>query len=287
MERRRLFAAIAGPIAAAVLSLSCGETQSPVQPSPVPTASSPTQRPNACVTNCRPVTLTGAVSDSAGRPLAGASVEAIHEAGRTSSTTDERGRFAMPGTFSGPITVVATKEGYTASTRTLPVFDGGGWDLAFSLEPLGPPVNIAGTYTLTLTADRACTDFPAAARTRSYTATITQGGRVTSFLARLSDARFFSTYNQLFISTAGDYASIGIWSSEDPGLVEQLPEATYFAVAGSAGAPFGPSGFTAPFEGDFEYCPNETALTGALYQCTASARVTCSSRTHQLTLVPR
>lgn len=38
------------------------------------------------------------------------------------------------------------------------------------------PVNIAGAYTLTLTASAVCTQLPASARTRQYAATITQAG---------------------------------------------------------------------------------------------------------------
>jgi hypothetical protein len=69
--------------------------------------------------------------------------------------------------------------------------------------------------------------------------------------------------------------------------VEQLRDTTYVAIDAGAEGTFGASGLTAPLTGDFEYCPSETALTGERYQCPASARATCSSRSHQLTLVRR
>src|SRR5262249_35268841 len=157
----------------------------------------------------------------------------------TAATTDESGRFSMPGTFTGNITLTASKDGYQRETRPVqprgipPASGNPGseWSLAFHLEPLGPSANIAGMYTLTLTAASACTELPNEARTRTYTATIVPGGRSSFFLARLSDARFLPwvpcppgpvspscAYNQFGIGLAGDYASIG------GGIVEQLDE---------------------------------------------------------------
>ena len=154
----------------------------------------------------------------------------------TVATTDEAGRFSMPGTFTGNVTVTASKDGYTPDTRPVlaqgypspPGNAGGSWEIAFSLGPLGPSANIAGVYTLTLTADRACTNLPDNARTRSYVATILPGAKSTSFLARLSDARFVSVYNQLEIGIAGDFAGIGNWD-----IVEQLQDATFLVVGKS------------------------------------------------------
>lgn len=282
-----------------LFSLGCGDTQLPVQPTP----SLPAPTPQV-------FSLSGSVRDTARRPLGGSRVEVI-DGQRASmvTTTDETGRFSMPGPFTGTVTVTASKDGYVPATTTvptnpppnrpLPPGEVRRWDFNFSLQPHGPSANIAGVYTLTLTADSACTNLPDEARTRTYTATIVPtSGSTTSFLARLSDARFFSSYSTFGIQTAGDFARFGVWGTPfdvdvgyddpGPGIVEQVRETTYLAIGGSTGASFGPSGITAPFDGYFEYCPSETALTGGQW-CLASARVQyhCDSHNHQLTLVRR
>jgi hypothetical protein len=165
--------------------------------------------------------------------------------------------------------------------------------MAFHLEPLGPRVDIAGEYVLTLAANSACSNLPDVARTRSYTATIT-GGQSSFFFARLSGARFLPaiscpgpappscTYNQFGIGMAGDYASIG------GGIVEQLSETTYLVVSGGAQGSFGPTGITAPLGGLFLYCPSEPYLIDqGTWACPANAGAECDSQNHQLTLVRR
>jgi hypothetical protein len=277
-----------------LVSLGCGDAKVPVEPTPPPVAPA-----------LQDFQLSGAVSDTANRPLAGSKVEVVDgsRAG-TVATTDESGRFSMPGTFTGNITLRASKDGYIPETRLLfrpgpplpPGNAGGAWGVAFHLEPLGPSANLAGEYTLTLTADRTCSNLPAEARTRTYTATIVPSfGSQTSFTATLSDARFFSTvpcpvgrppetcsYNRLGIGVAGDYASI----SAAP--VEQLSETTYLAfTAGSEGV-FGPTGITAPMHGSFLYCPSEPyQIDQGTWACPGSGGVECDSDNHQLTLVRR
>jgi Carboxypeptidase regulatory-like domain len=269
-----------GLVAVHLFVFGCADATSPVEPTPPPAVPPALQE----------FRLSGAVSDAAWRPLKGSRVEVIDgpRAGSV-ATTDEAGRFSMPGTFTGNVTVTASKDGYVPETRPVlaqgypsPAGNAGGsWEIAFSLGPLGPSASIAGVYTLTLTADRACTNLPDTARTRSYVATIHPGAKSTDFLARLSDARFLSTYNQFAIGIAGDFAGIG-----NADIVEQLPESTFLVVGGKAAGSFGPSGITAPFEGYFLYCPTEPRWTsGEYWECQAS--VQCDSRNHQLTLVRR
>ena len=288
MERRHGFAAV-GLIAAALLQ-GCSDTKAPIEPTPVPDASS------------QPVfSLSGYVGDSANRPMSGAKVEVMTGSRiGTVATTDDAGRFSIPGTFIGTVTVIASKDGYVPEARTVPFLSrlppgttgAGSWEVAFSLEPVGPPVNITGQYTVTLTADSAC-HIPQEARTRTYTSTIVQGGRSSAFLSRLSDARFFSTvpcpagrppetctYNLISIGTAGDYAAIYA------GIVERLGETTYLAVqAGTAGS-FGPTGITAPLNGSFLYCPGEPYLIDQGEWACAGGEY-CDSAHHQITIVRR
>lgn len=289
MERRQVYAAVA--LAAVALLPGCGDARSAVQPTAPPVMPA-----------METFRLQGGVTDTAYRPLSGARVEVINGArAGTVTTTDEAGRFSMPGTFTGTITVIASKDGYLPDSRTVPLGGrdplpgGGDWHLAFYLEPPGPSANIAGVYTLTMTADSACTNLPNEARMRIYTATIVPAwpGSRTRFRATLSDARFLSTHNWALIATAGDYANFSICISDPsqsycfPGIVEQLRETTYVAMEGGGGGFFDAGGITARFDGSFQYCPSETALTGNEYQCQARAPVQCDSHNHQLTLVRR
>jgi hypothetical protein len=251
--------------------------------------------------------LSGSVSDTASRPLGGSRVEVIGgpRAG-TAVTTDEVGRFSMPGTFTGTIRVTASKDGYVSKTNTvslaglpLPPPQPGevrNWGTGFALEPLGTSLNIAGLYTLRLTADSACTNLPTEVRTRTYTATVVPTAS-SHFVASLSDARFLSptpwcnahppgltcSYNTIGIGIAGDYANLGV-----SGIVEQLGQEGYVALTAGAEGSFGATGITTPLSGSFLYCPSEPyQIDIGEWACRASTGVDCYSRNHQLSLIRR
>lgn len=247
--------------------------------------------------------MSGAVTDTVNRPLNGARVEVIDgsRAG-TVATTDEAGRFSMPGTFTGNITVTVSKDGYMRETR--PLFRGqfpmGGAgqriEFYFRLESLLPSPNLAGVYTLTLTADNACHNLPAEARTRTYAATVTASATSSDFTGTLSGGRFLPTlpmacatigwcsYDRIRISTVGDYAGVSV------GIVEQLGEANYLAITTWAEGVFGPSGMAAPSSGVFLYCPGSQPylIDQGVWACREAGAVECdSSDQHQLTLTRR
>jgi hypothetical protein len=148
-------------------------------------------------------------------------------------------------------------------------------------------------YTLTLTADSACLDLPQEARRRTYAATIARTGVSSSFLATLSDARFFSTapcpfgpfgpsctHNSFGLRLAGDYASVYV------GFIEQLSETTHLVYSAGGAGSFGPAGITTPLEGYFLYCPTELFLIDqGTWWCRDGAA--CESDRHQLVLVRR
>jgi Carboxypeptidase regulatory-like domain len=279
-----------------LFTVGCDNAQLPAQPTaPLPAAMLPEFR------------LSGSVRDTASRPLGEARVEIIAgpNAG-TATTTDERGRFRMPESFTGVITVRASKDGYAPETSSIPSsralerLPAGGasnWDMSFDLAPLGPSVDLAGLHTLTLTADRACSNnLPEAARVRTYTATISSGFRSTSFNVLLSDAQFPSTLpcvgppqscirNQFGIGVAGNFADMWIT------IVEQLAEAAYLAIDGWVAASFGPSGLTAPLVASFVFCPKMPEFTaGEYWACPADGNVQgveCNSDRHQISLQRR
>jgi carboxypeptidase family protein len=290
IERRQVSAAV-GLVAITLFLPACGESRSPTQPPATPVAVS------------REFSVAGGVRDSAYRPLAGSKVEVVDgpRVG-TAATTDQNGRFSFPGTFTGTVTLVASKDGYAPEMRRLPPRppellpppqENERWESAFNLEPLGPSIDAAGEYALTLTADPAC-KLPDDARTRTYTARV-NAIRRTYFQARLSDARFFSTvpcppgqlpetctYNLLAIGIADDYASIYA------GLIEILNDAYLVVSAGTEGT-FSSSGTARPVAGSFLYCPREPFLIDqGTWSCpTGAGGVECESANHQLTLVRR
>ena len=152
MKKHSVCAAV---VLVAVISLSgCGDGAAPVQPT------------QSIAEPGQVFSLSGRVTDIFYHPLGGSRVEVITgpRAG-TAATTDDAGRFSMPGTFTGTITVLASRDGYVSETREVPLHprsyppppSGGtaSWEIAVPLEPVGPVTNIAGAYGLTLTADSA------------------------------------------------------------------------------------------------------------------------------------
>ena len=261
-----------------VFSFGCADGKSPVEPSP-----------SAPEPPLFTFTLAGGVSDTASRPLKGASVTVVNgpRAG-TTTTTDDRGRFSMPGTFTqSAVTVTAANEGYSTLTRSFPPpnrpVDGGNWWFSFSLEPLAPSVNLSGDYTLTLTSNKACTKLPEEARTRTYRASIVSRG-ATTFEGTLSDARIVpvSVWAPYFgIGVAGDFANL--WLR----VVEQLSDGTYLAIEGGIAATVPPSGITGPFNGHFVRCHNQPSWApGEYLWCGADGEGDeCASGDNQLALV--
>jgi hypothetical protein len=269
-------------LAAIVLlfSFGCADGTSPVEPTPPP---APVQ-----VT----FTLQGDVRDTASRPLKGASV-AVTDGPRagTTATTDDAGRFSVPGMFTqSAVTVIASKDGYSAETWTFPVpgrpVQGGNWGFSFRLEPLAPSVNLAGQYTLTLIADKACTKLPAETRTRTYTASFVSRSRATTFVGTLSGAQIVSLpvwAPYLEVAVAGDFANLVLR------FVEQLSDGTYLAIEGQTAAPAGQSGMTGPFNAQFLRCRNMPAWApGEYWWCGADVDGDeCATSDNQLTLARR
>ena len=283
-----------------LVALGCENGTSPVQPTPSePVAPTP---PPPLV-----FSLSGSVQDTASRPLAGARVEIVAgDRAGTFETSDRTGRFRMPGTFTGTVTIAASKDGYHQESMTLPhpqmmrrlpspPENLNLWT-NLSLQPDAPVANIAGEYTLTITADRSCSALPDEVRTRTYRATIAATGRPTAFQGRLSDARFIAESscvgpwpelclrNYFSIGMAGDFANFAT------SILEQLSDTIYLLIEGEVSAPFGPSGISAPLNAQFIYCPVRPLFNGDYWTCPADADATgveCNSAKHQVTLMQR
>lgn len=286
---------------------SCGDHGSvaPATTAPSPLPLTPTQPRNEVAS------ISGFVLDTGYRVLAGARVEVVEGSPQAgiSTTTDETGQFSLVGTFDSSTTFRATKDRYVAATQAWNCSIGAGCSargarpyLGFYLASLASPVNIAGDYTVTFVADRACTDFPDDVRTRTYAATITPSSSPSSsFTLTASGASFLGNLNNFPIGVVGDYVDLWLHGGHDPALVEQLAPNTYLAFSGNATASVGTSpvsSISMPFDGWIDYCVLKTPM-GSHYNCgtsdttgepipgLATTYAHCESKNHQLLLMRR
>ncbi len=237
--------------------------------------------------------LRGSVADSAYRPLPGARVEVTSgpHAGQ-STMADHSGAYALNGPFDEGTQFRATKDGYSAAVKTLRVScpTCSGWFLFFALDVPTPPVNLAGDYTLTLTADRAC-ELPSDVRVRTYRAAIRpvarpDGSASTSFNVTFPGTSFLDELSTFDIHVAGNYASFNLEESHGPWLVEQLAANTYLSIGGMAEASVQPglSRISTSLEGTIGYCESAVAI-GQFYSCSRPIVIaSCFSKNHQLAL---
>ena len=280
-------------VSIARVSWACdGKTSSPIPSAPSPTLqpAPPPTPPAVPVANS--VTLFGYVSDTAFRMVSGVKVEVIDgpQAG-TETTSDAKGYFSIEDKFSGLVTVRATKDGYAPSVATSRATTDGRIYVVFQLASLTAPVSVAGNYTLTISADSACTALPDDARTRSYLASVTAGSEFgrDSYSGTVTGGQFAG--NRFWIGVFGDYVTIST-AGEEPSLVEQVGPNRYIAFYGDASVSVGAAGtstISAPFRGSIEYCELKSAL-GQFYDCSptlAVVREKCTSNNSQLTLARR
>jgi hypothetical protein len=273
-------------------ALGCGGDTLPAAPSAVP-GSGPAAP--AQTVALRP--LYGYVSDTAFRVVGGAMIEVVsgQHAGLV-ATTDTAGRFEFDQPVASPAIVRAIKDGYAVGTNTSILTSDGRAYVGFSLASLSPPVAVAGSYTLTITADRACTGLPDDVRTRTYSATIAPVGGATvpantRFTGTVTGGQFAPHANLFFVGVFADYVVIST-EGEGPTIAEHLGSNRYVAFSGAANASVPAEGVSAiamPFAGSIEYCGLNSAI-GPYYDCAAAMaaeRHECRSTAHQLTLTRR
>jgi len=245
------------------------------------------------------ISVNGYVSDSAFRALEGAVIEVLDgpQAG-LSVTAGPNGVFGLAGNFDDATRFHASKAGYVDSTGTLSprcATCNGARFIYLVLGVPGPPVEIAGEYSLTFVADSKCTDIPSELRTRSYSATITPAANAhyppnTNFQIVISGAQLLKGYESFPIGVAGDLVAFEL-RGEGPYLVEEVAPNTYIGFDGRAEASVGTSRvstISTSFEGRVDYCALNSPM-GQYFDCRAglTARAECESKSHQLILTRR
>ena len=243
--------------------------------------------------------IIGFVNDTGFRALNGATVTVVDgpQAG-ASTTADAYGQFSLVGRFDRTTTFRAAKEGYVTAAQTWSC--SGGADCQSTANPwLGfylasssaSPVDVTGRYTLTFSADSACTDLPDEMRTRTYTASIAPSASPnvpagTSFTATVGGAAFVSGLDNFAVGVSGSYVDLWLHGGHDPALVEQLGPNTYLAISGNAAAEAGKptSNMSGAFDGWLEYCVTSVAPRVG-HGCEGAATLKrCESSHHRLVL---
>ena len=255
------------------------------------------------------VAVSGKVYDTGNRPLAGAIVEVINgPSAGLKVTTVADGGYMLVGQFDAETQFRATKEGHEPGVRIMSqrcaACNPNYW-VYFNLALPVPPVNIAGDYTLTITADSICTTLPPHARQRTYSA------RIVALPEQPTSAntRFFATaaggnlvpgvaWEGLWFNVAGDY--IEVWTGDghgQPGIIEQTDVNAYFAVDGVAqrvASSSGASNISMTLEAQITHCELKAGLLPLIqdrrFDCAVSRAVTsavCQSRNHQLLMTRR
>jgi hypothetical protein len=214
-----------------------------------------------------------------------------------SMTTNAEGRFTYSQVVASAVTFRASKDGYITREAASQTSAPGGTPWVYiQLEAVALPVNIAGDYTLTLTADNTCGALPSELRTRTYAVTIEPRSdplfRPGTALTLLSlGSPFLDNYRGFPIGVAGDYVAFSIYNGEDFGLVERIGPKTYLAFYGSAGGVVDASTSTisALLDGGIEYCVSSSEMA-TVYNCAPAlpeSRVQCISTNHHLVLTRR
>ena len=225
------------------------------------------------------LTVRGAVYDSVGRQLGGASVEVVG-GGRanTWTLTDDVGQFALD-VFGDPVTLRASKAGYRDDTKSFSSRDAmANRVLSFKLNSTQPPA-LRGNYLLTFTADRACASLPSEVRTRTYSTVI--DANASSAVLSLGGAVFVQrdySYNIIYLSQFEDFATLHF---QDPEILERVTNRSYLRIYGTAEGTTVGSTTQLPFWGFFQFCPQQA---GADYASCPVPVAVCESTNHTLTL---
>lgn len=217
--------------------------------------------------------------------VVGASVTVLSGTGAgLSATTDSNGSYHLYG-VAGPIQIKVTKAGYDDIAKTFTVTQNGTLDFP-EAHQTAPIPSLAGTYTLTLTADPACLSgapgklFDFLQTPRSYSASIVQDGP--ALTVTLTDPSVLIRQNRFFGRVKPDgvdffigdgYVGYGI----DDGVSEQLSSTEVFTFGGSAFVSLSGSAMTGTFTGTLEIY---SVTPPATYRPAGS----CPALQHQLAL---
>ena len=244
-----------------------------------PTAATPMSPAPAPVSG---FTMKGTVSDTAFRPLAGATVEVVGgpQTGRR-TVSDGRGEFGFAGEFDDTSTFQATKDGFAPATLPLGPYcercQPNRW-VHFGLATLTSAVDISGSYEMTVNVASSCTSIPAELRSRTYQANIPSpaSGGNGYVPVRVTGADFVPGWDGVEIGVAG--SDVGLWAEV---LIEKVSPTNFlmFGVYGTGVAPVShPPTFSLEANGGISYCTVEAGASADDCFRNSARLITCTSR---------
>ena len=210
------------------------------------------------------------------RPLDGATVQVTAGIGTgLTAVTSSDGQYRLYG-VAGNVALTASKAQYSTIQKTVAISSNASLD--FDMVTTNPLPDLAGTYTLQITADPACgTKLSDAARVRRYTATITD--ETNGLHVQLSDANFIPHANFMFGYVTIDGANLDVNDADyyygigyrRPILVKSC--LTERCIVRAAASPSQQSERTSPVrspaQSAFEACRPGTSSPSALRHITA------------------
>jgi hypothetical protein len=230
--------------------------------------------------------MRGTVSDTAFHQIADATIEIVNGPSAGLQTkSDSGGQWGFAGTFDDSTQFRATKDGYDSAIEPLGPFCAAcipnRW-VNFVLAVRATPANVAGSYDMTIIADR-CTSLPEQLRTRTYAVTLPSTANA-YFLISPTGANFVPGWNVVDGGVAGNY--LGLWFET---LVEEVAPGNYLMIGASAGGtvdPEHPGTITMRADGRISYCKVDAA-SGAFDWCPRGATTNCDSQQHTIVLTRR
>ena len=224
----------------------------------------------------------GGVHDTISRPIADARIEIQNGPQRGLTIfSDAQGRFATEPVFTSPFTAKATKAGYRDQILSFSGSQTPGW---FRLDSVNGSINVSGNYTMTFTADAACTSIPGYARRRTFEVTNSPSGG-SAYLVSVAGGQYGATApgggyfnNVLYAGMFED--TFALWLS-DPPLFERFPQGSYLMVSGEADGSVANFPARLTLDGWFTYCAERASVDEP--KCAVS-EVVCRSSNHQLTV---
>lgn len=219
--------------------------------------------------------LSGTVRDASG-VVEAVVVEARFGGGSKSFTTSRDGKYAFYG-VAGAVELLASARGYDPADMTFSVSENTVRDV--SLTTTATPLNLAGSWTLSLSASSPCSDsWPETIRHREEPTDITENGTRLTF--KFTSPTFQPAFAGISGRIAGSEFSMAIDFDDyylDYGLLERPSPTDWVGVFGTGEGTGDQSTISGTFNGRFDYYITQASarfLTGVPKSCAANPEFT-------------
>ncbi|HEX7282361.1 MAG TPA: carboxypeptidase-like regulatory domain-containing protein [Vicinamibacterales bacterium] len=245
--------------------------------------------------------ITGSVFDTASRPLPGAKVVVVDgPSAGASGIVNSSGVVVLAGNFDSSTRFQASIDGHETLTVTWTCSvancanNARPW-LGFQLRPLVAPIDLAGEYVMTITANASCVALPANARSRSYPVTHAKHFRegtadLLGFNGVVHNDDVVASLREFRIGVAGNFVSMYFrrGDGDEPGLVEHLADDRYVGFTGNAaGTVNAGTNISIAFSGSVDNLELRAPPGATLLMANVISRQSCESSEHRLMLARR